>query len=57
MRVNQAPPLMAVQLRGLVPDMRQRAQVLPTAAERIAKDSRRDNFLRGFPRDEVSSCW
>ena len=34
--VRQAPPLVAVQLRDLVRDMRRRGQTLPTAAERIA---------------------
>ena len=34
--VKQAPPLLAVQPRELVRDMRRRAQTLPTAAERIA---------------------
>ena len=34
--VKQAPPLVAVQLRGLVRDMRRRPRMLPTAAERIA---------------------
>ena len=33
--VKPAPPLVAVQLRELVRDMRRRAQTLPTAAERI----------------------
>lgn len=35
MGVKQAPPLAAVQLRGLVHDMRRRVRILPTAAERI----------------------
>ena len=34
--VKQAPPLVAVQLRKLVRNMRRRAQTLPTAVERIA---------------------
>ena len=34
--VKQAPPLVAVELRGLVRDMRRHARMLPTAAERIA---------------------
>ena len=34
--MKQAPPLVAVQLRELVRDMRRRAQTLPTSAERIA---------------------
>ena len=34
--VKQAPPLVAVQLRELVRDIRRRAQTLPTAAQRIA---------------------
>ncbi|CAN0075198.1 unnamed protein product, partial [Laminaria digitata] len=34
--VRQAPPLIAVQLRDLVRDMRRRGQTLATAAERIA---------------------
>ena len=34
--MKQAPPLVAVQLRELVRNMRRRAQTLPTAAERFA---------------------
>ncbi|CAM9716960.1 unnamed protein product, partial [Laminaria digitata] len=34
--VKQEPPLVAVQLRGLVRDMRRRARMLPTAAGIIA---------------------
>ena len=34
--MKQAPPLVALQLRGLMRDMRRRARTLPTAAERIA---------------------
>ena len=34
--MKQAPPLVAVQLRGLVRNMRRRVRTLPTAAERIA---------------------
>lgn len=35
MGVNQAHPLVAIQLCGLVRDMRRCARMLPTAAERI----------------------
>ena len=35
--VKQAPPLVAVQLRGLVRDMSGLARTLPTAAERIGR--------------------
>ena len=44
--VKQALPLVAVQLRGLVRDMRRRARILPTAAECIAG---RGRILCGYP--------
>ena len=50
--MKQATPLVAVQLRGLLRDVRRRARTLPTAAERIAMIQARGHILRGFPHNE-----